>query len=112
VFSRHFTGIHQGLSPLMLVYQFLFVRERSGAEMMCCGHAWASPELVPGTEFPALGPVLRTSSFLRWLKISVRNAVRCKKTVKMEIYLEMWSKNMVCWTDVPCLLKMNDFTNN
>lgn len=67
----------------------------------------------PRAELPAPGPVHRTTSFLQWLKkMSVRNAVRLKKPGKLEIYLEMWLKNMVCWMNVSCLLKMNDFTKN
>lgn len=51
--------------------------------------------------------------FLQQLKkMSVTNAVRLKKPVILEIYLEMWLKSMVCWTSVSCLLKMNDFTKN
>lgn len=49
------------------------------AEVVCCGQAWISPNLVPGTEVSGPGPVLRTSSFLQQLKTSVRNAVRLKK---------------------------------
>lgn len=71
------------------------------------------PQLVPGTEVPVTGPLLRTSSFLLQLKMSVRNAVRLKKKqVKLEIYLEMRLKNMVYWTDVSCLLKVNAFRKN
>lgn len=67
----------------------------------------------PRAELPDPGPVLRTFSCLQQLKkISVRNTVRLQKPVKLEVYLEMWLKNMVCWPDVSCLLKMNDFTKN
>lgn len=69
------------------------------------------PKLLPGAGFAGPGPVLRTSSFLQQLKISVRSAVRLIKPVKLEIHLEMWLNNKVCWSNVSYLLKTNDFAN-
>lgn len=70
-------------------------------------------EQISKSDLPAPGPLLGMSTFLQWLKeMSMRNAVRFKKTVKREAYLEKWLKNMVCWTDASCLSKTNDFTKN